>query len=679
MVIESVRVQHYRSILDETLHCDALTVLVGANGTGKSAFLRALDLFYSSAPKVEPDDFYDGDASKEIVVAVAFGGLSDLERKQFGPYVRDNALAVERVVRWNDGKPTYKLHGWSLRCALFRPVREALAVKDRGKTAREAYESIKGRAEFATLQDWPGVSLVTEVLNQWESANADKCDPARDDGQFFGFTEVGQGYLGKDTRFLLVPAVRDAATDAAEGRGSVLTTLMDLVVRSVLAKSEALKHLRETTQQQYSEMVGPGKLAELDTLAGTLTSTLRTFVPDAGVDLRWLPAGDIDIPMPKADVKLVEDGYHSTVTRTGHGLQRAFVLTLLQHLTAARIPTDEPAEAAPERQLPGLVLAIEEPELYQHPSRQRHMAKVLNELASGRIPGVADHTQIIYCTHSPLLVGIDRINQVRLLRKHEVQSDKPKVTKVVRTTLDRVAAEVWKADGSKGDTYTGATILPRLRSIMTPWMNEGFFADVVVLVEGEDDRAAVLGVARSMNQDLESMGLAVIPCGGKKSLDRPAIIFRQLGIPVYLVWDGDCGKGATSGRCPQCNKPLDKKPDPADNRRLLRLLDMKEEDWPQYVEPSSACFEKDLEGTLCAEVGQAVFEELLAVVQEEYAIEERQHALKNPAVIDAVVRKAKERGASSVTLENIVKQIVSLLPSHADSLKAATVTAKEMQ
>ena len=37
---------------------------------------------------------------------------------------------------------------------------------------------------------------------------------------------------------------------------------------------------------------------------------------------------------------------------------------------------------------------------------------------------------------------------------------------------------------------------------MTPWMGEGFFADVVVLVEGEDDRAAILGYANRRNMIL---------------------------------------------------------------------------------------------------------------------------------------------------------------------------------
>jgi hypothetical protein len=67
-----------------------------------------------------------------------------------------------------------------------------------------------------------------------------------------------------------------------------------------------------------------------------------------------------------------------------------------------------------------------------------------------------------------------------------------------------------------------------------------------------------------------------------------------------------------------------------------------------------------------------VFEGLLATVQDEYAIDERQHALKNPAIVEAIVRKAKERGASSATLESIVKQIVALLPERTDGVVTQT-------
>jgi hypothetical protein len=146
-----------------------------------------------------------------------------------------------------------------------------------------------------------------------------------------------------------------------------------------------------------------------------------------------------------------------------------------------------------EPQLPGLVLAIEEPELYQHPSRQRHMASVLLQLAQGSIPGVDKRTQVIYSTHAPLFVGLDRFEQIRLLRKENADPGKPKVTRVAKAELGCVAEEIWKACGQQGEKHTADTLRPRLQAVMTPWINVGFFADVAVLVEGEDDRAAILG------------------------------------------------------------------------------------------------------------------------------------------------------------------------------------------
>ena len=79
---------------------------------------------------------------------------------------------------------------------------------------------------------------VRRELDKWETQNPEQCKPLRDDGQFFGFTQVGQGYLGRYTKFIHVPAVRDALEDATEKRGSSVTEVMDLVVRSALAAAK---------------------------------------------------------------------------------------------------------------------------------------------------------------------------------------------------------------------------------------------------------------------------------------------------------------------------------------------------------------------------------------------------------------------------------------------------------
>lgn len=289
-----------------------------------------------------------------------------------------------------------------------------------------------------------------------------------------------------------------------------------------------------------------------------------------------------------------------------------------------------------------------------------YLAEILMQLALGKIPGVAEKTQIIYGTHSPLFVGIDRIDQIRLLRKESNGDGKPKITKVVSTSIAKVADRLSNIDEEGAVKYTASALLPRLQAIMTPWMNEGFFADVVVLVEGEDDRASILGVAKTLGPELESKGISVIPCGGKTNIDRPYIIFNQLGIPIYVVWDGDYGRGETEGICEKCERPLDKKPDPKENRRLLKLLSYEEIDWPEFIGDSCSCFKVDLETKIMEEIGNDVFEQCLKECQSAFSISKRKHALKNPHVIMTVINNAQQKGHFSITLKNIIEKIVAL-------------------
>jgi len=597
------------------------------------------------------EDFYNEETTAELVVAITFRDLSGKAKELFASYLQGDTLTVERVFSFVDGRMTWKYYGATLQQPAFAGIREAFDIKDRSATAKTRYNDIRAKPEFGDLPGWSNAGDAGTALRSWEADHPTGCTRQRDDGQFFGFKEVGQGYLGRFTRFLFIPAVREAAVDTADSKGSVFSTLMDLVVRSVVASKESLRELRESTQTAYKAILSPENLGELQELSEDISKTLTTFVPGAKVELTWRPLSEISIPLPQADIKLIEDGYSSPVSRAGHGLQRAFIVTMLQHLALAQTPaqggngdggtaTGEDATST----LPNLVLAIEEPELYQHPNRQRHLAKTLLQLSSGATPGVAERTQIIYGTHSPLFVGIDRINQIRLLKK-VANGAKPKCTKAVRTNLDRVADIIWQAAGSQGPKFTAVTLGARLQVIMTPWMSEGFFADVAVLVEGEDDRAAVLGAARVQGKDPESDGIAVIPCGGKTNLDRPAAIFRELGIPVYLVWDSDYGSAD---------------PKPEYNHLLLRLLGQPAEDWPSGIKDSYACFKERLERTLEGEIGTEMLNSLIQECQTELCIPKKDHAVKNPVVVSTVLARAAAAGKPSTTLNQIVERIYAL-------------------
>ncbi len=639
MILEKIQVQNFRSIENETLNCSSLTALVGRNGSGKSSFLRALDLFYNQNAKVDNEDFYNRDIQREIVVSVTFKELSDDATSLFSRYLQDGTLTVQKVFTVQEGKMSSSYHGSALQNADFNIIRQA----ENATKAKSAYNTLKASMQYSELPHWTSKDAILQSLQEWENRNPGSCTMGRDDGQFFGFKSVATGYLGRFTKFLFIPAIRDAAADAVDGQPSPIKDLMDLVVRSILASKPELNDLKSSTQVQFANLMAPSNLPELGALASSMTETLQNFVPEASIEMDWQKLGDVDFPLPKADTKLNQDGYSSPVNRAGHGLQRAFIITALQHLALAQQRnSSENLEAF----LPTLVLAIEEPELYQHPNSQHHLAKILAAMAEGRIPGVAEKTQVIYGTHSPDFVGINRINQIRLLRKEKGTEGYPKITKVTETTLQFIADELHRATGSTGTKFTEATLITRLHTIMTRTMNEGFFADVAVLVEGEDDIAALKGYAEALGHDLESMGISVIGCGGKNSIDRPALIFKNFGIPIFIIWDSDTGQ---------------KDPKPEHNHTLLRILGEETADFPEtQVKEQHACFGVNLESTLKDEIGSADFERLLAIAQNEFDIPLKKDAIKNPVVINHIIRAARSEGKSSKTIENIIGKIIIL-------------------
>lgn len=647
MKIKSAHIKNFRSVLDVEIEFDSLTALVGRNGAGKSTILKGIELFYLTNPRLSPEDFYNRDVASPIEITLTFADLDDDEKERFKSYIQHSELSVVRVLTQTENK----YHGSALQNPEFKPLREK---NTSAAEVKEAYKRLR-EGNYQDLPTYTNRDAVPIAIKEWEEQHSQSCVRERDDGQFFGFKQVGQGYLGKGTRFLLIPAVRDAALDAHEGRGSAITELMDLVVRKALFEKAEVKSFREQLEKTYNELFDPSKLKELSTLSENLTNTLRTYVTNASVNVSWDTAGEIAIPQPRANIQLVEDGFSSEVERTGHGLQRAFVLTMLQHLSAPQIDSS----SAQNVKHPHLVLGIEEPELYQHPSRQRHFANVLGKLAANQIPGVARKVQVVYATHSPLMVSLETFDQIRLVLKIEKENDKPKVSKVIRRTLDDVAKSLAVAYGGNPQ-FSGASLKPRLVTLMGPLFSEGFFADVVVLVEGEGDKAAIVATAWSSGHELDSNGIAVIPCIGKSNLINAAGVFKTFGLPTYVVWDGDSHLGQTAGKCGSCGHDLDSKADPNENHRLLRLVGMDVEDWPEHVNEKSACFKQKLETTMRCEIGDDLFDRLVDECKQQFGMTKRKDAIKNPALLTQVLTRAKEQNKTSATLEKLVSSVVEM-------------------
>lgn len=71
---------------------------------------------------------------------------------------------------------------------------------------------------------------------------------------------------------------------------------------------------------------------------------------------------------------------------------------------------------------------------------------------------------------------------------------------------------------------------------------EMFFANSVVLVEGQTERQSLPVIFRSLGHDPDELGISITEVGGKGNLILAARLLDELHIPHVLVYDSDRGR-----------------------------------------------------------------------------------------------------------------------------------------
>jgi len=361
------------------------------------------------------------------------------------------------------------------------------------------------------------------------------------------------------------------------------------------------------------------------------------------------------VPLPMADVILKDDGFGGPVDRQGHGLQRAFIFTLLQHLARTAVPETGETPAEDEAgaansdvvvaQAPTLILAIEEPELYQHPTKQRHFAEVLRGLSSGTLPGAQGHTQIIFGSHSPIFISMGKADEIRLTRRSPCADSDLKQCTLQALDLSLVAQKLERGWGKPAGSFSAQTLMPRLH-ILGAELAEGFFANGVILVEGRSDKAALTATARMLGVNFEAAGIAILAAEGKANLDRPYVIFRELGIPIFILWDCDQQLPDTK-RSPAIDLALTKLVKPTDQFENPPTEDL--------VSDSYAHFATNLEYKLKEDLTPTIHAACLAAACEPFGVNPGADTQKIPEIVYQTLLRAKEQGRESVMLKEIVR------------------------
>jgi hypothetical protein len=180
-------------------------------------------------------------------------------------------------------------------------------------------------------------------------------------------------------------------------------------------------------------------------------------------------------------------------------------------------------ESCSSQRLGGLVLLIEEPELYLRPQAQRYLYRLLREFS---LAG----NQVIYSTHSPAFLNVTRMDELVFVERLPV------------TGTHALQPEPVSAD----DDFRVMTEFDAARS-------ELFLAHAVVLVEGLTEKLVLPFVFAALGSDVDREAISIIECGGKPNIPLFARICRAAGVPFVVVHDSD---RKTSGRLAPAEQAL---------------------------------------------------------------------------------------------------------------------------
>jgi len=544
MRIKSIHIRNLRSFVDQKVELNRYNRLVGANGAGKSTVLCALNIFFRETHNVATDlttlqaeDFHGRNVGDPIEITVEFVDLSAEAQADFAEYFRHGVLVISAMARFDDasGHAVVKQYGQRLAMPALAPYFKAANDGASAADLKAIYVDLRN-----ILPELPAAGTkdaMATALHAYETARPAECVLIPSEDQFYGVSK-GSNRLAKYVQWVYVPAVKDASDEEAEMKNSALGRLLARAVRGKVNFTDRIKLIATSAQEEYRKLLLDNQGA-LDEISTSLAQRISEWAhPEAALRVEWRqdPKKSVQVEEPLAAILASEGAFEGQLSRFGHGLQRSFLLALLQEL----------AESGDQG--PTLILGCEEPELYQHPPQARHLSNVLHRLSERE-------AQILITTHSPHFVSGEAFEDIRVVRR--VAGSQHSV--ICSYDYDRFSAVFANAKGAIPMKAEGA--LAKVHQVLQPALNEMFFAQRVVLVEGLEDVAYIHSwlVVSGRWDEFRRRGVHVVPANGKSALLYPLIIAKGLEIPTLLIFDADADD--------QKNRAMHER----DNSALLRV------------------------------------------------------------------------------------------------------------
>ena len=389
ILIKTIRIKNFRGLENIEIDLEKTTVLTGANNTGKSSVLHALQLVFGSHQFISQDDFFikgDSSTSQEIIIDTLIVPVDD--QGNICDNFTDDWISVFTQDRIKpDPNDPNKNHV---------PFRTKIKFDPLTNNFQKKQFAINGWSKFKEKN-----------TNWFDKDNGDEIS--------FYFDEIP---------FFYIDAQRDILKDI-KLKNSYLGKMISKIEYSeadIKAIEEQIKSLNDTA------IDGSAILLNIKTVLEEINSTMSTDEASIEITPFTKKIRDLNkgLSIYYADQKnSFSMEYHGMGTRSWSSLLtlKAFISSLTKN-------------SQKEGKVFFPILAIEEPEAHLHPNAQKQLYHQINSIEG----------QKVISTHSPYVAAKTEIKQIRGLYKKE-RVTCGKVTKLSPEDESKIKTHVMSTHG----------------------------------------------------------------------------------------------------------------------------------------------------------------------------------------------------------------------------------------
>jgi putative ATP-dependent endonuclease of the OLD family len=307
-----------------------------------------------------------------------------------------------------------------------------------------------------------------------------------------------------------IGAMENAEEDVSKSKqgttiGKLLAEILEPIENQYGAQViETLRGLKDLLEAD-----GQSRAQELNAFDTAVNQKIDTFFPNVNIKLH-VPTPELKDVLSRGTIKVYEHQLPTgrDVSSLGHGAQRSIQMALIQHL--AEIKRNS------QNQTTTTLLLIDEPELYLHPQAievVRNSLKVLSK----------EGYQIIFSTHSALMLGHDDVANAILIRKNHLQGTHR------RQTLKSAIPQIEQNAPSQLQLMFSLTNASNI-----------LFSEKVILTEGKTEQRIFPKLFEVVSgKTLGLLKFALVRQGGVNNTRKSMLVLNVMDLPTKAIVDLD--------------------------------------------------------------------------------------------------------------------------------------------